>query len=243
SRPRGCGPVRAPLAAPSCRPARARGSAGPGAGRRRGGRGERFDRAPREPMKIVHALGWYHPEALGGTAVYVAALCRRLRDAGHEVLVAAPDPSIRAARAYAHDGVPVYRYPIPLAPTRPESQGAVAVRGAADFHAWLGAARPAVVHFHSVVTGLGLAEILAARRAGARVIVTAHTAGLGGICQRGTLMRWGTLPCDGVCRPATCAACALDHRGVPQPLARVLAAIPPRLGRVAGRIPGRAGTA
>ena len=27
-------------------------------------------------MKIVQAVGWYFPEALGGTEIYVAALCR-----------------------------------------------------------------------------------------------------------------------------------------------------------------------
>src|SRR5438552_18956040 len=42
-------------------------------------------------VKIVHALGWYYPESLGGTEVYVAALCRRLRAAGHAVAVVAPD--------------------------------------------------------------------------------------------------------------------------------------------------------
>ena len=42
-------------------------------------------------MKIAHAVGWYYPESLGGTEVYVAGLCRRLRRAGHEVCVAVPE--------------------------------------------------------------------------------------------------------------------------------------------------------
>ena len=42
-------------------------------------------------MKIVHLLGWYFPDSVGGTEVYVEGLCRRLRAAGHEVLIAAPD--------------------------------------------------------------------------------------------------------------------------------------------------------
>src|SRR3954447_14570164 len=29
-----------------------------------------------ERVKIVQAVGWYFPEALGGTEIYVAALCR-----------------------------------------------------------------------------------------------------------------------------------------------------------------------
>ena len=48
-------------------------------------------------MKIVHLLGWYFPDSVGGTEVYVEGLCRRLRAAGHDVLIAAPD-SHRVAR-------------------------------------------------------------------------------------------------------------------------------------------------
>ncbi len=85
-------------------------------------------------MKIVQAVGWYYPDSLGGTEVYVAGLCRRLRESGQEVLVAAPDPGAAAERRYEHDGVPVYRYPIPSAPTREECQGETPVRGTERFH-------------------------------------------------------------------------------------------------------------
>ena len=194
-------------------------------------------------MKIVQAVGWYHPDSLGGTEVYVAGLCRRLRESGQEVLVAAPDPGGVAERRYEHDGVPVYRYPIPSAPTREECQGETPVRGAARFHRWLAQERPDVVHAHTFVTGLGLAELRAARFAGARVIVTTHSASLGWICQRGTMMRLGQRLCDGLCRSAKCAACALQHRGMPIPLAAALGAVPPVLARAARRLPGRLGTA
>jgi len=194
-------------------------------------------------MKIVQAVGWYFPDSVGGTEVYVAGLCRRLRAAGQEVLVAAPDPAHAAERTYEHDGVPVYRYPIPASPTRDEVQGAVRVRGAERFHRWLEAERPDVVHAHTFVTGLGLHELRAARAAGARVVATTHSASLGWICQRGTMMRWGTEACDGVCRPAKCAACALAARGIPQPVAAALGALPPGLARGARRLRGRLGTA
>src|SRR5262249_51400839 len=97
-------------------------------------------------MKIVQAVGWYFPDSLAGTEVYGAGLCRRLRDAGQDVLVAAPDSAASAVeRSYEHDGIPVYRYPIPPAPTRAEVQGTVRVRGAERFHRWLAAQRPDVV--------------------------------------------------------------------------------------------------
>lgn len=194
-------------------------------------------------MKIVQAVGWYFPEALGGTEVYVAGLARRLRDAGHEVLVAVPDATRAAPATTSHDGVEVLRYPIPPAPTRAESQGLAIARGAETFHAWLAAERPDVVHVHSLVTGLGVREILAARRAGARVFVTAHTPGLGFTCQRGTMMRDGTAPCDGITRPGVCATCALGARGLPRGLARLAGAIPARVGSAMRGVPGRIGTA
>ena len=177
-------------------------------------------------MKIVQAVGWYFPDSLGGTEVYVAGLCRRLRDAGQDVLVAAPDPRYSEERTYEHDGIPVYRYPIPSAPTRDEAQGTARVRGAERFHRWLAEERPDVVHAHTFVTGLGLDELKAAKSVGARVVVTTHSASLGWICQRGTMMRWGERLCDGLCQPAKCAACALQARGISKPLAGALAAIP-----------------
>lgn len=195
-------------------------------------------------MKIVQAVGWYFPESLGGTEVYVAGLCRRLRDAGQDVLVAAPDPAAAAVeRSYEHDGIPVYRYPIPSAPTRAEVQGAARVRGAERFHRWLAAQRPDVVHAHTFVTGLGLEELKAAKSAGARVIATTHSASLGWICQRGTMMRWGERLCDGVCDPVKCSACALQARGLSKSVAGALAAIPPAIARGARRLPGRLATA
>jgi glycosyltransferase involved in cell wall biosynthesis len=194
-------------------------------------------------MTIVQALGWYYPDSLGGTEAYVAGLCQRLRTGGHTVWVAAPDPRHERERTYTHDGVPVYRYPIPAAPTRDEAQGTVAVRGTEYFHAWLARTRPDIVHLHTFVTGLGLAESKAAKAAGARVIVTTHSSSLGYICQRGTLMRWGTQLCDGVTAPGKCAACALQHRGLPKPLARAAAAVPAAFGRITSRVPGKLGTA
>lgn len=193
-------------------------------------------------LRIVQAAGWYYPESLGGTEVYVAGLARRLQDAGHEVRVAAPDPG-GVLREYVHGGIPVFRYPIPAAPTRAEAQSEVPARGAERFHAWLAGQRPDVVHFHTFVTGLGPFEIAAARAAGARTIATTHSSSLGWICQRGTLMLWGTEPCDGLCRPARCAACDLQGRGLPRALARAVGALPPRAGRRLGGLPGPAGTA
>ena len=118
-------------------------------------------------LKIVQAVGWYHPDSLGGTEIYVSSLASHLRRCGHQVLIAAPDPQIAAPRVYDHDGCEVFRYPIPPSPTREEAQGEVAVRGTSYFHRWLADARADVVHFHTFVTGLGLRPPLVASRCSA----------------------------------------------------------------------------
>jgi glycosyltransferase involved in cell wall biosynthesis len=194
-------------------------------------------------MRVVHAVGWYFPQSTGGTEVYVAAVARELRRAGVDVHIAAPAPGASKPEAYEHDGVPVYRYPIPVRPTRAEARGEVVVRGAESFHDWLTDLRPDVVHMHTFVTGLDWLEVKHARAAGARVFVTSHSSALGYVCLRGTLLRWGHEICDGVARAPLCAACALQMRGMPRPFATAIAVMPVRAARMVNRIEHPLGTA
>src|SRR5437762_1335461 len=69
-------------------------------------------------MRIAHLLGWYYPESVGGTEIYVLELCRRLSRHGYETAVAAPLAGADKITSYSHDGVNVFRYPIPAVPTR-----------------------------------------------------------------------------------------------------------------------------
>ena len=194
-------------------------------------------------MRILQAVGWYYPDSWGGTEIYVAALAGRLRAAGHDVAIAAPDAQHHAVRRYEHEGIPVFRYPIPPNPTRAEAQGGVIVRGAELFHRWIEDFRPDVAHFHTFVTGLGLAEVDAARRAGARVIVTTHAASLGFICARGTMMRMGAELCDGLTEERKCSACMLQHRGLPQTAAEMIAGTPRPVAEMMRHVPGPLGAA
>ncbi len=115
-------------------------------------------------MKIVHALGWYFPDSVGGTEVYVEGLCRRLQDAGREVRIAAPDPTRTAPYEYDYGGVRVFRYPVTSEPTRDEAYHRVAMRGSEHLIAWLATERPDILHVHSIKTGIGLPELRAARQ-------------------------------------------------------------------------------
>ncbi len=194
-------------------------------------------------MRIVQAVGWYFPDRLGGTQVYVAALAERLRRLQHHVDVVAPDPGGSAPRRYEHAGVSVHRYPIRMPLTRDEAQGRAAVSGGEWFQEWLAATRPDVVHFHTLVPGLELAEVKVAKATGARVIATTHASSLGYICARGTMMHRGEGLCDGLAEPRKCAACDLQKRGLSRWAAETVAAIPVGLSEIAGRLPGKIGTA
>jgi glycosyltransferase involved in cell wall biosynthesis len=188
-------------------------------------------------------VGWYFPDTLGGTEIYVDAIVRSFQRAGIETVVAAPRAGAREHSEYMHEGTPVFRYAIPACPTRAEARGEQPARGADAFHRWLSEQQPDIVHFHTFVTGLDLAEVRAAREAGARVFVTTHSSALGYVCLRGTLMRWGQEPCDGVVRPRTCAACALHARGIPRPVSWLPAALPASAARHLDRVDHAVGTA
>jgi glycosyltransferase involved in cell wall biosynthesis len=56
-------------------------------------------------------------------------------------------------------------------------------------------------------------------------------------------MRQGRAICDGIVDAGRCAECELQHRGAGRFAARALSAIPPPIGAVARRLPGRVGTA
>src|SRR6266699_4925942 len=139
-------------------------------------------------MRIAHLLGWYYPESVGGTEIYVLELCRRLRRHGYQTAVAAPLAGADKETSYSHDGVNVFRYPIPALPTRDEAQGLTRARGAERLDAWLRSWKPDIVHAHSLVTGLGIVELVAARAIGARVVYTHHLPSLGYLCRAGWLM-------------------------------------------------------
>jgi glycosyltransferase involved in cell wall biosynthesis len=136
----------------------------------------------------------------------------------------------------------VLRYGIPGEPTRDEAQNERPVRGSERLARWLSEWRPDVFHTHSFVTGLGVFELDAARAAGAHTIATHHLPSLGYVCRRGTLMRWGAEPCDGICEPHKCAACVLQARGLPRGVATAIAALPATLSRSLA-FPGAIGTA
>ncbi len=194
-------------------------------------------------MKIVHLLGWYFPESVGGTEVYVAALARDQRKRGHDVSVAAPIAGGTGASRYMHDDIEVFRYPIPDRPSKMEAQGRAEVRGTSFLREYLSELKADIAHFHTVTTGLGLDEMITAKRLGARVVMTSHLPATGYVCIRGTLMQWGEYMSDGIASPVKCAACMLQERGLSKSLSTSVAMLGslPGLSTIASST--RAGTA
>lgn len=201
------------------------------------------DRRGLAGLRVAQAVGWFGPQRVGGTEIYVERLTRELVRRGAHVEVLAPDPQGRAPHRYEHEGITVHRYPTAKSLTRDEAQTRVPVRGSGWLRAWLGEMRPDVVHFHTFVPGMEFTEVAAAHAAGSRVLVTSHASSLAYLCARGTLMYRGSEVCDGLVTPGRCAACLMEAHGLPRPLSRAVAALPAALSARLRTLPGGLGTA
>jgi glycosyltransferase involved in cell wall biosynthesis len=146
-------------------------------------------------------------------------------------------------RTYEYEGVPVFRYELQgEQPTREECQARVFANGSELLLDWLRREQPDLLHVHTIMPSLNVLEFESIRAQGIRLVVTNHMPSLGYLCQRGTLMRWDHVPCDGQVRTFRCAACCLNAAGMPQWMCYPSAALSALLGEPATRLPGRAGT-
>ena len=184
-------------------------------------------------MRVVEAAGFYFPDSVGGTEVYINSLARKLQGSGIDCAVAAPFASDKASH-YLYEGVEVYRYPFPERPSRAETQGRVPPRHFDIFENWLRKQNADVYHQHSWTTGCGLWHLEAAKRLGLKTIVTVHVPT--NICIRGTMLYEGRTSCDGRIVPGRCGSCWLQSKGLPAAAAQSLAALPESLAPLA-RLP------
>lgn len=174
-------------------------------------------------MRVLLATAWYFPDSVGGTEVYVRGLARHLKRAGVDVAIAAPANPGEPPASYQHDEIPIHRYGVThsdrgeLALTRPEPK---------EWCAILDRLNPQIVDLHSLTTDLELPHLKAARQRQARTVVTVHVASA--ICARGTLMKFGTTPCDGDLATQPCTACRMEARGLPSSAAWLMSKVPPR---------------
>ncbi len=185
-------------------------------------------------MKVLHVPFTWFPAACGGTEVYVRGLIRELTPRGWKSIVAVPADTTTVETL---DEVEVHRIKMADVLAQPMLYGGgdpVSAQGFADV---LEELKPDVVHFHAFTPAISVLWLEAARRRGHPCVYTYHTPTM--TCMRGTLMRWGTTPCDGEMRPLRCSACALHGLGVNRIAAWGLALTSPIMQWVGGRVPFR----
>jgi glycosyltransferase involved in cell wall biosynthesis len=178
-------------------------------------------------MRVLHLPFTYYPDQVGGTELYVEALCRELSALGVESLVAAPGDE---ASNYEVNGVEVHRF---VGADTGNNLGAI--YGAGDEHAAQSLAdlvrsrEVDIVHFHGRTRLLSLRSVRAVKAVGAKVVLTYHTPTVS--CMRGTMMRNGREPCNGEMTLSRCTSCYLSSAGLHPALALALGHWPLALSR------------
>jgi glycosyltransferase involved in cell wall biosynthesis len=194
----------------------------------------------RPALNVIQSTAWYPPFHLGGTEVYLEGLIHGLSDLGIESIVITPRGS-GAPENYAHAGTSVETYPVS------EARGPVAIKGKTElmgfetFKGQLSKYRKSIYHQHTLIPDCGLAHLRAAREQGLRTVFTVHVPGP--ICLRGTMLRFGSNPCDGRVQEVSCGACWANGRGLPKMLARAIGNLPQGLAERARRGETRLATA
>lgn len=172
-------------------------------------------------LHVVHCVGFYFPDSVGGSEVYVRDLAAALRDISIDsTIVAATDgPPDR----YVWQDVAVVRYPSGLGVAQ---HRAAAPSGGSRtaFQDLLTELKPDLFHLHSWTSGAGLQHLAQARQLGIPSIVTVHVPSA--LCLRGTMLLNGKAACDGRIDEKRCASCWALGRGLPAPAAHALARLP-----------------
>jgi glycosyltransferase involved in cell wall biosynthesis len=183
-------------------------------------------------VKTLHVVFSFPPDPPGGTELYVAALCRELGALGVESVIAAPGAT--DAR-YRHDGLTVRRFGMQDGRLDLNAlYGGGDPVAAENFDRILREERPDLLHQHALTPACSVQLVRRARRHGVPVVFTYHTPTT--TCQRGTLLEWGTEPCDGRLDVSRCTACTLHGHGLGRGTSWTLAHLPGAGGRMLGRL-------
>jgi glycosyltransferase involved in cell wall biosynthesis len=167
-------------------------------------------------LRVAHCVGFYFPQNVGGSEVYVHDLTAALSgDAVKSTIVAATN---RGFERYEWEGTPVLRYPSHWADVRESSSGE------SKFQELIREANPDVFHLHSWTGGAGLRHLSQVAELGIPCVATMHVPSA--LCLRGTMLVNGDGPCDGRIDERRCGQCWAMSRGLPGPLAFGLAQLP-----------------
>lgn len=197
------------------------------------------DRGGSASLRVAHCVGFYFPDGVGGTEVYVHDLAAALSQYSIDSsIVAATD---RAYEEYEWANTPVFRYPSNWADLREYSSTSMRT-GLSKFQDLIVRMAPDVFHLHSWTSGAGLRHLSQVAQLGIPCVVTVHVPSA--LCMRGTMILNGEGACDGVIQERRCTQCWAISRGLPSPVAFAVSRLP-RMTMTGGwvsRFSRRAGT-
>ena len=165
-------------------------------------------------MKILHCLRNYFPDKVGGTEIYVEALCRELRLLSIESKIVKPSFN-EVPKAYRYNGITVAEYLETSSPSPELQAGVRAPDGIINFKKLLLSEKPDAVHFHETAgsNGITIFHVMAAKEMGFPVFTSFHLAG--NICMRNNFLYKGTYDCNGIINEYKCSVCMLQEKGLP----------------------------
>jgi glycosyltransferase involved in cell wall biosynthesis len=171
-------------------------------------------------IDVLHVVGSYFPESVGGTEVHVQTLIAAMEARGVRGAVAVPADG----EHYAHSGVRVFRFARGSASGLAHAYGEPNEYAAQAFRHLLGEMKPRIVHLHAHSAEISELLVDGAHEIGARAVLSFHVPGV--TCARGTMLYMGDTPCDGRVDIRRCTKCAIAAGGTAHWLASAVAAIP-----------------
>jgi glycosyltransferase involved in cell wall biosynthesis len=186
-------------------------------------------------MKVLHVPFCYYPDKVGGTEIYVQALCRDLITQGVDCIVASPGEK---SESLEWNRIPVRKFAISN-----QIQDVSDLYGdgddlaAQEFDKILIDDKPDLVHLHAHTRAISLKLVNKIKARNLPVVFTYHTPTI--TCQRGTMLRWGDKECDGLMEPMRCTECSLQGKGLNKTLSQSLARIPVGLSSTIGKWAGK----
>jgi glycosyltransferase involved in cell wall biosynthesis len=175
-------------------------------------------------MNVLLVANRFFPDPPAGTEIHVAALYRHLDMLGVHVSVAAPDSTVSDPKFLDDDGMEVIRYPISASAERRNRINESDQEQVRLFARLLEEHSVDILHLHAWDRLVGAQEALAANNLGMPVFLTLHHPLV--VCPRGSALQWGANPCPVPADFRVCAACVLQSRGIPLPLAHLLSFSP-----------------
>jgi glycosyltransferase involved in cell wall biosynthesis len=165
-------------------------------------------------MKILQVLNHFLPQQTAGTEVYAWALSKELIKNRINVKVVIPNYGKDYDESYAYDGITVHQFAETSVVDRALVMGFREPEGIKNFVTFLKQEQPDIVHFHELAgsNGIGLTHVRAAKKTGAKIIMTFHLAGY--TCATGTLMFKESILCNGKISKFKCSTCYLQKKGM-----------------------------